>query len=854
MNTNFNLAANERLSMVRSCRSEAISSFIFPRTKTAEEILGTHAHFCKRVFKSGRQSTFVVFNLSGKVRMRCALLLTLAGIAPVANAELKIPKQRCQDPQQTQTLVLNVEAGPVNGKAGLHWVIKGLPSGDDIQVTDPGLKRAIQNWITAQNKLNPKPNWVLDGKTPWSLFSSSGLSGGVTASRFTITFPFIPPPSDAEPAKPYPVQFCETPAAEKRLDALEIQIISESYDFDKPKPAQQLNASLAPKVTASALLSDADSNGEKQTVLNAFSIVAETVWNSARQNGIVIGAEADDALLRKAEVSIANIYNMAQDNIAYQFWGLWPQPRAIFHYTTTGKCCILSVQNLRMATKACIRVEANLPSNSPAAKQRMPIATRPGITAHPDPIPTNRPTPQNDREKRAAALAGRTEKMLTQRFGSELAAFHDTVPTFDQVDTLRSHLAAASEIYPSIRLAVLEGQPSVIVFDTDNRWTMADVTLSAGAGYSVEDKATGKVDIQGGNLLGVLFNLRDRLNLKETENMTYSGGNEVQKANASWGLNWTRSLAHGAQSTYGPQLSGDFLQDHNQRFGNETGPVLRDHEIGWGPSCTWLWTSALVTKNGDAASHTFGLSADTGLKQLWFRISPTRGNLVPPNSKGDFTAFFVNLTPGYHYVPGSPFHFGGVDVTAEAHFLQGLPAGGYTFTQVFAAVRATVFFGSSHPRDFFLRFRKGMGTSNGATPLLELFRLGGTDNTRGLEQGEQVGRLIALEQSEAGISARRIVSWFQKPSHSDLPPKSSPIDLTRVFVKTFYDRGRVSTTGAFTDLLVFSRGAKGYGIAVEIQTLAAGNKRISLSLGYARSPDSVLHTNGVPITSASVDF
>jgi len=791
--------------------------------------------------------------MRGEVLTRSALLLVLVETAAAAHAQLTLPKIHCQDPQQTQTLVLNLEAKSLalNGKEGLHWVIDGFPEGDDIQVSDSGLKSAIQDWITAQNKLDPKLQhaWVLDGKTPWSFFSPSGLNGGLEAGFSIGTFPFIPPPSVTQPAKRYPLPFCAAKAAKMHLDALEIQIVSERYESN---PAQPLNASLAPKVTASALLSDADSSGDTRAVLNAFSVVAETAWNSARQNGIAIGADVDSAAQRKAEAAIANIYNMAQNNIPYQLWGLWPEPKAIFQHTKTGKCCILSVQNVRMATDAIIRVEANLPSSGPPKAEKPPQKPD-GMTEHPEPISAP-PTPQNSRQARAADLAKRTQDVLMQRLRSDLASFHNRVPTFQQVDSLRSHLAASHEIYPTVRPGVLEGQPSVIVFDTDNRWTIANVNLSAGAGYSVEDKATGKVDFQGGNLIGQLFNHRDMLDPKETENLTYSGGNEVQKANANWGLNWTHISPNTAQSTYSLQLSGDFLQDHNQRFGNETGPVLRDHEIGWGPSFTWSWTSAQVTKSGDAAAHLFGLNADAGLTQRWFRVSPAAGNLVPPNAKGDLTAFSIKVTPGYHYIPVKPIHLGGVEVTADSHFLQGLPAGGYVFTQLLAAVQATMYFGSSHPRDFFLRFRKGMGTSNGTAPLPELFRLGGTDNTRGVEQGEQVGRVIAFEQSEAGISARLIVSWFQKPTHSDLAPKSSPIDLTKIFVKTFYDRGRVGATGSFADLGAFSHGARGYGVAVEIQTLAAGNKRISLSLGYARSPDSVLHPHGVPITSATVDF
>ena len=379
--------------------------------------------------------------------------------------------------------------------------------------------------------------------------------------------------------------------------------------------------------------------------------------------------------------------------------------------------------------------------------------------------------------------------------------------------------------------------------------------LSAGGGYSVEDKGTGKLTFQGQNLI---FQIPDSLYPMETESASYTGGGEVQKANANWGLNWAQGNATGAQTNYGPQISGDFLQDQNQRFGNVTGPVLRDREIGWEPSFAYSWTSSQIDMSDNPESHLFGLSADAGIRQRWVRISPATGDVFPPRASGSILAVFADVTPNYRYQPAKPGHVGGIDVSAAIHFLQGLPAADYTFTQILISAQATLYFGgTAHLRDYFVRFRKGMGSSNGATPLFELFRLGGSDNTRGVEQGEQVGREIGFEQTEAGVSARQIVSWFQKKPGSGAPertPAASPIDLSRIYLKGFYDRGRVTAAGSFSDLASIVHGAKGYGFAVELAGLSAGGKRVTLSIGYARSPDSALHSNGVPITSASIDF
>jgi len=777
----------------------------------------------------------------------------------VLQAQPPIPKVRCIAPQQPQTLVLSFAVADVTvpSNPGLHWTIDPFPTGEDIQVSDPALKTAIENWISEQNKLDPRMRhpWVIDGRNRWTFFNS-GLSLGISAD-FTINpYPLVPPPSPSTPKSggKLPVTFCAEQVPALHLDVLQIQVVSAQYDPDKSKP-QRLNAKLDTGVTASALLSEDAAKPDLAAESNAFAKVAETAWQSAKQSGIVIGSDATDAVLRKAEASIAAIYNMAQNNIPFQFWGQWPEPRAIFQHTADGRCCTLTVRDVRMARGAAIQVEASLPKPTPVSADEKKSQKPDGITGNPAQVPP--PAPRKSlppRQERAEKLAERSQRTLKQRLAEALATFTNVVPTFAQIDSLRSSLSAAREIYPTVRPGISTADPRLIVFDTDNRWTILNVNLSAGGGYSVEDKGTGTVDFQGENLI---LQIPDSLYPKETESLTYKGGGEVQKASANWGLNWAHNYSDGAQANYGPQVSGDYSQDHNQRFGNLTGPLLRDHEIGWEPGFDYSYSSAPTTMLGNPAAHLFGLSTDAGIRQRWVRISPATGNLFPPEASGFLTAFYLDVSPSYRYQPANSAHIGGVDVTAAAHFLQGLPAADWKFTQILASAQATLYFGASHPRDFFVRFRKGMGTSNGVTPLFELFRLGGTDNTRGVEQGEQVGREIAFEQSEAGVSARQIVGWFKRApngSQAEETPQASPIDLTKIYLKGFYDRGRVTRSGSFADLLSFSHGAKGYGAAAELQSLSAGNKRITLSIGYARSPDSALHRKGVLITSATMDF
>jgi hypothetical protein len=102
------------------------------------------------------------------------------------------------------------------------------------------------------------------------------------------------------------------------------------------------------------------------------------------------------------------------------------------------------------------------------------------------------------------------------------------------------------------------------------------------------------------------------------------------------------------------------------------------------------------------------------------------------------------------------------------------------------------------------------------------------------------------------------MSWFAgEPKAPPMPgeePAKPAIDLSKIYLKAFYDRGRVSNDASLSDLLALRHAAKGYGFAVEIQALPAAGRRITFSIGYARSPDSVLHRSGLVITGASISF
>ena len=104
---------------------------------------------------------------------------------------------------------------------------------------------------------------------------------------------------------------------------------------------------------------------------------------------------------------------------------------------------------------------------------------------------------------------------------------------------------------------------------------------------------------------------------------------------------------------------------------------------------------------------------------------------------------------------------------------------------------------------------------------------------------------------------RQMFPGKKKSERSNSPGINSfgGIDLANTYVKIYYDRGRIFETKALGEILNPAHGVKGYGIAAEMRGIAfIKNKRANLTIGYARSPESLLHRRGIVVTGLSLDF
>ena len=80
--------------------------------------------------------------------------------------------------------------------------------------------------------------------------------------------------------------------------------------------------------------------------------------------------------------------------------------------------------------------------------------------------------------------------------------------------------------------------------------------------------------------------------------------------------------------------------------------------------------------------------------------------------------------------------------------------------------------------------------------------------------------------------------------------------FSKIYLKAFYDFGRIKDDTSYTANPNFRQTAKGYGIAVEVRRLLRdqNGNNINFSFGYARSPESVLHRRGLFFAGVGYEF
>ncbi len=399
-----------------------------------------------------------------------------------------------------------------------------------------------------------------------------------------------------------------------------------------------------------------------------------------------------------------------------------------------------------------------------------------------------------------------------------------------------------------------------------------NLAFKAGGSYSKEDGATGLLGIEELNLL----------RLKESVALSAEGGGEVQKFRFSLTRPFARSEKPRLEIR-DLRINAQILRDKDRRLGNLTPDEIAAREVG---------SSALVSfgydthglrerlnedciKDEERRRTRFGFLADVGLNyrdvnirddDKLLKITGISRALLPQERTQSTTASFgLNAFVKHDFRKPLAKGIGELELRLRHDLRKGFHLFGadYEFWKTRTVVAADLLFGFASQRDMFLRYRHGDNRGSTETPIFELPLLGGADSVRGLEEGEFIGRKVSFDQFEAGANLSSV--WRLFAGKGRLPDKPfcpfedgtqprPPFDFENLYVKVFFDMGRVSDSPVTISAL--PRRADGYGLAVELRDMMAdeSGRRLNLSIGYARSPQSRLHNSGLMFTGVSFDF
>ena len=464
---------------------------------------------------------------------------------------------------------------------------------------------------------------------------------------------------------------------------------------------------------------------------------------------------------------------------------------------------------------------------------------------------------------------------------SSFAAKAGHIITAQDIDADQALLRSDSKVVKSIGEITSGPQPADGVSPKQNliytvsRYLKAEkiLNLRIGGGYSPEESVTGGISLEEVNQLG----------FSETATLDYSGGPQVQKIQFKFERPFeNRGTAGWYVKTLG--INVQYFGDKDKRFANLTANEIEARETGSEARLAFGYDSFSVLDHAatdclaDAKRKRMRLSLlvtpvlgyrDVNIKDdsLLLTISRIDRALLPrARSQTTTVSLDTNLGFSHDFRQAERAGLGMFNVYLTTRLQRGVRFFGadHRYNKASVSLTGEVFFGFISSKDFFLRYHRVMNTGTRGTPIFELFRLGGAQTVRGIEEGEFIGRKLSAGQVEFGIHSlllwqlvtrKPVAAKLRKdscPGGSDGTQSKLPFDITKVYLEFFYDRGRINDRDSFTLPGGFNRVAQGYGIGFELREL--GGKNINLSIGYARSPESRLHKSGTIYTGVSYAF
>lgn len=456
------------------------------------------------------------------------------------------------------------------------------------------------------------------------------------------------------------------------------------------------------------------------------------------------------------------------------------------------------------------------------------------------------------------------QELLNKKYKPRLLAQPGEIITNDILDkdTRQLYLVRSVSEVPKYSFA-----GGVLTYEVVRRREIVNLTLTGAGSYSPEYALNGTLGFTGDNLMGQ----------SESISLSLTGGNSFQKGQLNFSIpRENPKERRNIPITFaGFNLNANYSYDSDQHLGNPALTRFSNRESQISTTISFEYDSFTARDYTDQATglrrrlhHQVEADASFDLQNNQLKsnglipVAPFDGRVVYPSLRLNYLASYDLRRPGKRGGLGE------VDFLLNATGQKGFTGlgGDFSYRQYELSGGAQIFFGFTAPADLFLRYQRGAGASSNGTPLFKLFRLGGPLNVRALEEGEIVGNSYAWDRSEFGVGllplVRTIRNVFPHGRRTNNANPEQPvatnfggIDLANTYVKIFYDRGRVFDTKALGEILNPAHGVKGYGIAAELRGIAfIKNKRANLTIGYARSRDSLLHPRGTVVTGLSLDF
>jgi len=472
---------------------------------------------------------------------------------------------------------------------------------------------------------------------------------------------------------------------------------------------------------------------------------------------------------------------------------------------------------------------------------------------------TGNQTP-NDRDKEIADLLNKTYK-------PRLLAQPGQIPTTDILDKDTRQLYLVRNVSAVPKYTFEDG---VLTYEVERRREIVNLTLTGAGSYSPEYALNGSIAVTGDNLL----------HRNELLSLSLTGGNALQQGKFSFSIprETPKERRRVPIIFAGFGLNASYLYDSDQRLGNPPLTQLSNRESQISTRLSFEYDSFSdrdFVEQAEAINEKRKRLHHLVTTDLGFDLqnSNLKSNgevpLVPPlDGRVAYPSLNVRYFATYDmHRAGKRSGIGEIDFLLTASGQKGVTTFGadFDYRQYEISGGAQMFFGFTSTSNLFLRYQRGVGASSKGTPLFKQLRLGGSLNVRGLEEGEFIGNSYAYDRTELGVALlpllRTVRQLFPGNKKSDRPasegaaPNIGGIDLANTYVKVYYDRGRIFDTNSLGKILNPAHGVKGYGIAAELRGIAfIMNKRANLTIGYARSPDSLLHRRGVIVTGLSLDF